>query len=93
MKCPKCKRRMLYEPPCFEGDTGSQRCPNCSTRIWDEREVTMPGVPPVEDARSYPGNAANLQKAREAKLAGIRAKQKELLMQVAEMDEESRMVG
>lgn len=94
MECPKCRRRMLYEPPCFAGDEGSQRCPNCSTRIWDERPVVMPDVPPVEERRStYPSNALNLQKARAAKLEGIRAKQRELLDQVAELDQESRMFG
>lgn len=94
MECPKCRRRMLYEPPCHEGDIGSMRCFNCSTRIWDKREVIMPGVPPVEEHRStYPFNALNLQKARAAKLEGIRAKQRELLDQVAELDRESRMVG
>lgn len=93
MCCPKCGRKMAYERPSFAGDTGSMRCYNCGSRIWDKRPVVMPDIPPVEDGRNYQANAANLAKAREVKLAGIAERRNVLLLEMARLDKEARLAS
>jgi len=78
VECPKCKGRMVYDAPHFEGDTPSARCLNCGHRIWKPVTVIMPVIPT--------GNAGNTGRPdvaeRNREASKLRMRKMRLLNQV-----------